>query len=306
VKYEFPPFRPPSEAGSYLLRVVRGCNWNKCAFCGMYKGMRFHQRPKREILSDIDRISKIFGYSTTAFLADSNPLIHRDITEIISYLIKSYPWIERITAYARIKTIAAMPKTKLKELHESGLTRIHMGLESGDEEVLKLVNKGISPEDAIKACKKASRYFEVSYYVITGLAGVRKSVDHAKNTAKVLNFAKPNFVRVRNLIILDGTPIKNMVGREIVPLNAKQQLLELRTLIENINFKTYFTCDHVSNYVFSEHGPIFHGVSGYLPEYKDEMVCQIDDALRTIETLESSGCRIFTGNDMYKLGIISL
>ncbi len=306
MRYDFPPFRPPSEARSYLIRVVRGCNWNRCAFCGMYKGIRFQQRRMEDILRDIDRIREVFPPSKSAFLGDSNPLIHRDIVEIVRYLKRQYPELERVTAYARIKTIAAMPEERLKALRDVGLTRLHMGLESGSEEVLRLVNKGITPEDAIKACRKATKYFEVTYYVITGLGGAERSEEHAKGTAEVVNAARPTFVRVRNLTLIPGTPIEKMVGRELTPLNARQQLEELRMLVENIHVRTYFTCDHVSNYLFTRSGPIFFGVSGYLPDERESMLKAIGTAIETVEALEKSGERVLTSNDMYRLGLITL
>ncbi len=304
--FDFPPFRPPSEAGSYLIRVVRGCNWNRCAFCAMYKDVNFCQRKKSEILRDIDNLRHYFPPSTTAFLGDSNPLIHRDIAEIVRYLKTKHPELERITAYARIKTIAAMPKTKLAELSEAGLSRLHMGLESGDADVLNLINKGITPEDAVKACRKATKYFEVTFYVITGLGGAERSESHARNTARVINAAKPTFVRVRNLTVIEGTPIEKMVGREITLLDARRQLEELRLLIEGIEVETYFTCDHVSNYLFTRSAPIFYGVQGRLPEDKDSMLEQIEDTIKTVEVLEKSGEKVLTSNDMYRLGLITL
>lgn len=164
--YDFPPFRPPSEAGSYLIRVVRGCNWNRCTFCAMYKGMKFELRKKEDVLRDIDRLTEYFPHSRTTFIGDSNPLIHPDIVEIVRYLKKRRPEVERITAYARIKTISKMPEDRLRCLKSAGLTRLHMGLESGDEEVLQLVKKGINPEDAVEAGRRATRYFEVTYYVM--------------------------------------------------------------------------------------------------------------------------------------------
>ncbi len=304
--YDFPPYRPPSEATSYLIRVVRGCNWNRCAFCGMYKEIKFQQRPKDEILKDIDNIPKFFPKSKSAFIGDSNPLIHRDIVEIVDYLKRRYPELERITAYARIKTIANMPEERLKALRDAGLTRLHMGLESGDDEVLRIVNKGITSKDAVKACLKARKYFEITYYVITGLGGVERSNQHAENTAKVINEAKPTFVRVRNLTVIPGTPMEKLIGKVITPLNALQQLKELRSLIENIKVKTYFTCDHVSNYLFTRNGVIFFGVHGYLPDEKDYMLEQIDYTIDTVKALEKCGEKVMTSNDMYKLGVITL
>ncbi|WP_290624003.1 MULTISPECIES: B12-binding domain-containing radical SAM protein [unclassified Archaeoglobus] len=304
--YDFPPFRPPSEAGSYLIRAVRGCNWNKCAFCAMYKGMRFEIRKKEDVMRDIDNIPKHFPPSKTAFIGDSNPLIHPDILEIVKYLREKRREVERVTAYARIKTIAKMPEKRLEALSEAGLTRLHMGLESGDREVLELVNKGIKPEDAVEAGRKATKYFEVTYYVMTGLGGRERSERHARNTAEVINKAKPTFVRVRNFTVIEGTPIEEMIGKEITLLNAREQLEELRMLIEGIEIKTYFTCDHVSNYLFTRGGPIFFGVHGMLPDEKENMLEQIDDTIRTVEVLEKSGERVLTSNDMYKLGLIGL
>ncbi|MET1124254.1 MAG: radical SAM protein [Archaeoglobaceae archaeon] len=302
--YDFPPFRPPSEASSYLIRVVRGCNWNRCAFCAMYKGCRFEQRRKEEILRDIDSIPKYFPRSRSAFLGDSNPLIHRDAVEIIEYLKKRYPEIERVTAYARIKTIANMSRERLAALRDAGLTRLHMGLESGSKDVLELVNKGITPEDAVRAGRKA-KMFETTYYVMTGLGGVERSEEHARETARVINEAKPTFVRVRNLTVIPGTPIEKLVGREITLLNARQQLEELRRLIERIKVRTYLTCDHVSNYLFAPK-PVFLGVHGWLPDDREEMLRQIEDTIEVVEALEKSGRRVLTSNDMRKLGVLTL
>ncbi|MEM0022431.1 MAG: radical SAM protein [Archaeoglobaceae archaeon] len=298
---EFPPFRPPSEAFSYLIRVVRGCNWNRCAFCSMYKSVKFEQRPKEEILRDIDEIPKVFPRSKSAFLGDSNPLIHKDIVEIVRYLKTKRPEVERITAYARIKTIANMPEEKLRELKSAGLTRLHMGLESGDDEVLKRVSKGITAKDAIEAGKKAGKFFETTYYVITGLGGVERSKEHVEKTAKVINEVKPTFVRVRNLTIT------NPEMRGILePLNAEQQLEELRNLVLGIKVDTYFTCDHVSNYIFTDRGVVFTGVHGRLPEEREEMLRLIEDTLETIKALRKGGVKILTSDDMFRLGLTTL
>ncbi len=211
--FDFPPYRPPSEAKSYLIRVVRGCYWNRCAFCGMYKDVRFCLRDKKEVMRDIDNLPKFFPPSKTAFIGDSDPLVHKDIVEIVRYLNEKYD-LERITSYTRIKTICRMSEERLSELREAGLKRIHVGLESGDPEVLELVRKGTTPDEAIKAGKKARKFFEVTFYVITGLGGVERSDSHAKNTARVINLAKPTFVRFRNLTLVPNAPISKVVGNQ--------------------------------------------------------------------------------------------
>lgn len=304
--YDFPPFRPPSEAGSYLIRAVRGCNWNRCGFCAMYKGMKFELRKKEDVLRDIDSIPRYFPPSRTAFIGDSNPLIHPDIAEIIRYLREKRKEVERVTAYARIKTIAKMPESRLEELKEAGLTRLHMGLESGDREVLELVQKGITPEDAITAGKKARKYFELTYYVMPGLGGRERSEQHAVNTARVINKAQPTFVRLRTLTVIEGTPIEKLVGKEITLLGPVEQLEEVRRLVEEIKVETLLLSDHVSNYLFTRSGPIFFGVSGKLPDEKEQMLEQVDDAIKTVKLLEESGERVFNSNDMYRMGLIGL
>ncbi|MDI9646086.1 MAG: radical SAM protein [Archaeoglobales archaeon] len=303
--YDFPPFRPPSEASSYLVRIVRGCNWNKCSFCGMYKSTKFYQRKKEEIIEDINKIKLFFPPSRTAFIGDSNPIIHRDIVEIIRYLKERYPEIERITAYARIKTVANMNDEKLSEIKNAGLKRLHMGLESGCNEVLEDVNKGITAEDAIIAGKKARKFFEFTYYIITGLGGKEKSEMHAKETAEVINKAKPTFVRVRNLTIVENTLMEKTFDRTAL-LNAEQQLLELKTIVEGIKVETEFLCDHVSNYLFTKDGPIFFGVNGKLPNDKKKILEELEDALNLVRILEKSGEKVLTSNDMRKLGYINL
>lgn len=138
------------------------------------------------------------------------------------------------------------------------------------------------------------------------MGGKERSEKHATNTANVINKARPTFVRVRNLTVIDGTPIEKMIGKGITLLNAKEQLEELMMLIEGIKIRTYFTCDHISNYLFTKSGTIFFGVHGKLPEEKKIMLEQIEDTVRTVEVLEKSGERVFTSNDMYKMGLIGL
>ncbi len=305
IMYDFPPFRPPSEASSYLIRVIRGCNWNRCKFCRMYKSIKFQLRSKEEIMRDIDEMHKFFPPSNTAFLGDSDPLIHPDICEIIAYLKKKYPEIKRITAYARAKSIAEMPEDKLEMLKDVGLTRIHMGLESGNNEILELVKKGVTDKELIKAGKKVVKFFELTYYVMVGLGGIEKSIEHVRDTAKVINSVKPTFVRIRTLTIFPNTPMAHLKDK-ITPLNAYQQLDELQMLIEKINVPTYFTCDHVFNYLFTKDGIIFTGVDGFIPDEKDRMLSELESARKMIKSLERTGIQVFTCNQMYNMGLISL
>ena len=305
--YDFPEIRPPSEAGSYLLRVTRGCAWRKCVFCWRYEGVKFKVKSVEEIKEDILKMKDVFGYSTSAFIGDADPLVHKHLDEILRFLKANYPHVTRITAYARAKTVAKMKEEKLEKLKKAGLTRLHIGLESGDDEILEMMRKGATSEDMINAGLKAKKFFEVSFYVIVGLGGVEKSEQHVKNTARVINRVKPDFVRIRTLTIGYNDEIVEMVRKGILkPLTPIQQLEELEKLIKAINVETHLTCDHISNYLVLDGGSwfnrvIFRGVEGNLPESKSRMLKEIQT---TKEFVKNSSVRILNCNDLIKLGVI--
>ncbi len=310
MQYDFPEIRPPSEAGSYLLRVTRGCAWKKCVFCWRYRDTKFEIRNVDEIKKDILRMGEIFGYTTSAFIGDADPLVHKHLDEIIRFLKQNYPHVSRVTAYARAKTIAKMKEERLKRLKESGLTRLHIGLESGDDEILKLMKKGATSEDMIKAGLKTKKFFELSFYVIVGLGGIERSKQHVINTSKVINEVAPDFVRVRTLTIGYNNEIVDMVEEGVLtPLTPIQQLEELERLVKSIEVKTYFTCDHISNYLVLDGADwfnriIFKGVEGILPNERERMIKEIRKAKEIVKNLKNKGVRILNCNDLIKLGVI--
>src|SRR4030043_2191770 len=142
--YDFPPYRPPSEAYSLLLRVTRGCPWNKCLFCSMYKDIPFERRPIGEIKEDIEQAARLYGEAArSAFIGDSNSLVVKTefLCEVLRFLYASFPHLDRVTSYARAKTIAKKDLDELKQLRKAGLVRLHVGLETGDAETLRVINK---------------------------------------------------------------------------------------------------------------------------------------------------------------------
>ena len=158
--YDFPPFRPPSEAGSLLLRVTRGCPWNRCTFCSMYKTMKFEIRDLEEILADIEMAKELYGEKVqTVFIGDSNSLVVKTemLVQILNTLYSSFPHIERVTSYSRAKTLAKKPIEDLERIYQAGLNRLHVGLETGDRDLLKEIEKGGTPEEMIEAGKKAKK-----------------------------------------------------------------------------------------------------------------------------------------------------
>jgi radical SAM superfamily enzyme YgiQ (UPF0313 family) len=252
--YDFPPYRPPSEAYSLLLRVTRGCPWNRCLFCSMYKDIPFERRPLEEIKEDIEQAAQLYGESTrTAFIGDSNSLVAKTdlLCEVLRTLYASFPHLERVTSYARAKTIAKKDLDDLKELRKAGLVRLHVGLESGDAETLEFIQKGANPEEQIAAGRKAKEAgFELSLYILLGISGRHRWQGHADATARVLNEIDPHFIRLRNLVPQPGSPLYEMKQRGEFAVSPPDLILEEeRRIIEGLKVTSEFLSDHISNYL---------------------------------------------------------
>ena len=273
--YDFPPFRPPSEANSLLLRVTRGCPWNRCTFCSMYKDMKFEIREIKEVLGDIESARDLYGDRIhTVFIGDSNSLVTKTemLVKILNSLISSFPHIERVTSYARAKTIAKKPLEDLIKIRQAGLTRLHVGLETGDRDLLKEMEKGATPEEMIAAGKKAKEAgFEYSLYVLLGIGGEEKWEQHARGTAEVLNQVDPHFIRVRTFIPQPNSPLYEAMARgDFTSPSPETILKETKLLLERLNVTSQFLSDHISNLL---------PLHGKLPEDKEKMIQMIEEAL---------------------------
>ncbi len=249
--------RPPSEAKSLLVRVVRGCNWNHCNFCGIYDlfDTPYSERAKEEIIKDIDALSLRYGdIFKTAFLGDANPLdLETDLlVDVLKHLRMKFPNLERVTAYARASSISRKSQEELNAIRVSGLDRVHVGLESGSNKVLKFQMKGTSHKQLIEAGKKAmAAGMELSYYFLLGLGGQDLRQEHVSETMKVFNEVKPHFIRVRRLFI---HPLSRLSGKlasgEFKEQTPEGTVIELRDLIAGLDAEgTTFACDHANNYL---------------------------------------------------------
>lgn len=281
--YDFPPFRPPSEANSLLLRVTRGCPWNRCSFCSMYKGMKFEIRDLEEILGDIEMARDLYGDRIgTVFIGDSNSLVAKTerLVKVLNALFSSFPNIQRVTSYARAKTIAKKPLENLIKIYQAGLTRLHVGLETGDRELLKEIEKGATPEEMIEAGRKAKEAgFEYSLYVLLGIGGEEKWEQHARGTAEVLNHIDPHFIRVRTFIPQPNSPLyEAMVKGSFQPASPETILKETKLLLERLQVTSQFLSDHISNLL---------PLHGKLPEDKEKMIQIIEEALKGLRENDS-------------------
>jgi radical SAM superfamily enzyme YgiQ (UPF0313 family) len=283
--YDFPPFRPPSEANSFLLRVTRGCPWNRCTFCSMYKGMKFEIRDLEEILGDIELAKDLYGDRIgTIFIGDSNSLVAKAemLVKVLNALFSSFPHIERVTSYARAKTIAKKPLEDLKKIYQAGLTRLHVGLETGDRDLLKEIEKGATPEEMIEAGRKAKEAgFEYSLYVLLGIGGEDKWEQHARGTSEVLNQVDPHFIRVRTFIPQPNSPLYDaMMKGDFQSASPETILKETKLLLEGLHVTSQFLSDHISNLL---------PLHGRLPEDKEKMIQIIEEALKGLR--ENDGLR---------------
>jgi radical SAM superfamily enzyme YgiQ (UPF0313 family) len=292
VPYELPPIRPPSEAYSLLIRVMRGCPWNYCTFCAAYKGYPRKDiiRPVAEVKGDIDELRVAVdnlhgqgyeGEPRTAFLADSNAIVVKTegLIEIVRYLYGVFPSLERVTSYGRAKTVLSKKLAELRRLREAGLTRLHLGLESGDDEVLRRVRKGATAQEMIDGGKKAKEAgFELSEYVMPGLGGKGASRQHVQGTARVLNAIDPHYIRLRSLVLTPGTPLwDEYVAGEFEPLLRYDFVAEIGALIEGLDVTSRVCFDYFAN------PPIFRqDWEGYkFPEEKAAVLDVVDRALKS-------------------------
>lgn len=280
MRYEGMVYRPPSEAGSLIIQATVGCPHNKCTFCAMYKGSKFKIRSVQEIKEDLDMARDYYGSGLQSiFFADGNTIIMKtkDLVEIFTYTMELFPHLERITLYGSARFILLKTAADLALLQQAGLKRIHSGLESGDDEVLTLLNKGVTAAGAIEAGRRVVEAgIELSEYYIVGAGGEKLSRQHALNSAKTLSAINPHFIRLRTMMPIRRAPLYEMYKEgSFTLLRPHQALKETRLLIENLaGVDSWLYSDHVSNY---------WPVNGKLPQERERMLAAIDEALRLPE-----------------------
>lgn len=275
MRYEEPVFRPPCEAGSLIIQATIGCPHNKCTFCGMYKAKKYRVRPLDEIREDIEMARVVFSSPQSVFLADGNTIAMRtgDLVQVLNYVTEAFPDVERISCYGGARFLRGRKVEDLARLREHGLKIIYMGLESGDDEVLERVCKGATAEDYIRAAEKVRRAgIELSTYVLAGLGGRERMREHAINSALTLNRMKPDYIRIRTLVLMPGFPMYEQLDTgEFEECTGREIAEETRLLLEHLDVEdAQFLSDHISNYL-----PLY----GRLPDDRETMIAQIDEVL---------------------------
>jgi len=274
--YEGTIIRPPSEAFSILLQVTLGCSHNKCTFCGTYKDKRFTIKDDKTILSDILFASRYMRNQNRVFLMDGDALIipQKRLMWMLDKIKEHLPWVRRVGAYANAKSIRMKSLEELIELRENGLGILYLGVETGDDQTLKAINKGTSAKNLINMGRKVKEAgIKLSVTVLLGIAGVERSLEHAKRTGELLSEMDPDYVGALTLMLIPGTPLYKdyQEGRFCMP-DERGLLIELREMIRHTNLtRGLFFSNHASNYL---------PIKARLPEGKQQAIDTIDSALK--------------------------
>jgi hypothetical protein len=209
----------------------------------------------------------------SVFIQDADSLVMKtdDLVRVISRIRETFPQVSRITTYCRSKTALRKPPEDLHRLHDAGLTRVHVGLESGCDVVLRLVNKGVTAAEQAEGCRKLKEAgLSLCTYVMPGLGGGRWSLEHARDTAALINRINPEFVRVRTLHVVEGCGLRGMLEKgEFQPLGDEEIVGEIRSFIQQLHgIETKIVSDHILN--------LLEEVEGKLPEDKKRMLAVMD------------------------------
>ena len=275
MRYEGPIYRPPSEADSLLIQATVGCPHNRCTFCMVYKnGPRFRVRDPAEIMEDILAARDVYGKNVRAlFFPAGNTIAMKtdELCKILQFSKKIFPQLERITVYGSSQYIHKKGLEGLRRLAAAGLSRIHVGLESGDDVILKRIKKGTNRQEQIEAGKWVmDAGMQLSLYVILGIGGIERTTQHAIETAAVLNLIEPDFIRFRTFVPKLNTPLLQDVKKGFFKMLGPHDVLqETALIIENLQASSYLTSDHYTNYV---------NLEGRLPDQKADMLEKIKDA----------------------------
>lgn len=272
--YEGRLFRPPSEGNSLIIQATIGCSHNKCRFCTMYKEKHFRIKTADEIIKELDSIKLYYKNYKRLFLADGDAMSMKtsELLKILKYIREEMPSINRVGIYSHGNNLLNKSIEELRELKDNGLGIIYLGLESGSEEVLYLMDKGIGVLETIKACKIAKEAgLKISLMVISGLGGKRFMYEHAVKSAWAVNEIKPNYLSLLTLMVDSEAKISEDINNgEFELLTPEEVLEEARLFIEETKLdKTIFRSNHASNYLALE---------GVLGRDKNKLLREIDAA----------------------------
>ena len=285
--------RPPSEHASYYLPLTAGCSNNTCTFCG-YCLTNLSIRDLQEVRQEIDAMTLYINHHVRVpsqadivyailrrwdgrrvFLQDADALVYpyARLVELLQYLNEKFPHLERIASYATPQDILRRSMDELKAVKDLKLGILYMGVESGDDDVLKRICKGVGHEQMVEAAKKVKESgILLSVTVILGLGGIKGSQKHAMETSRILTEMDPDYAGALTLTLIPGIPLYEEWERgDFELISPFESLRELKIIVENSDFSNcFFSSMHASNY---------YAIRGSMPADKEKVLRQLDAIL---------------------------
>jgi len=268
--------RPPNEQHSAIVRAVYGCSWNKCKFCGIYDalGVEAADRPVSDVVEDIHRARETWGADAeSVFIGDADPMRMPpdDFVTVLKAVREAFPEAERVTCYARLAT-AWVRRAHLPRFFDAGLTRVHAGLETGSEKLLRFHRKGVSARRAVQSSHAIQNAgLELSLYVLLGVGGLLHEDEHVVQTANVLNAARPDFVRFRRLWVHDDCRLRPDIDAGTFQEQTPEGTVrESRGIVEGIGFACQLEALHHN---------VHCRFAGPMPQKQDDILKRIDKFL---------------------------
>ena len=265
------------------MQVTYGCSNNTCDFCGTYLDKPFGVRPFDEVVDDVIGLpSSVRGRVRRVFLADGDALAlsSRKLHDILDLLHRALPDLERVSGYANARNLLAKSVEELAGLRQNGLDLLYLGLESGDDQTLADIHKGMTVAEQIEGCRRASEAgIELSVTAILGLSGSARSREHGKATGEALSVIDPAYVGILTLMLTPGTAMERKVasGHVVLP-DSIGMLRELRQIVANLDVTDcLFRSNHASNYL---------PVGGRLPGDKAGILAALDKVLEAPESVQ--------------------
>ena len=275
IKYDEPVFRPPAEARSAIIQATLGCSWNKCAFCEMYTSKKFRARSIEELIPEIETLSKVYKGVKKIFLADGDAFVlsANKLIPILNEINSQFGKLQRVSSYALPKDILGKSDNELKELRSLGLKLLYIGIETGDDGLLKLINKGETFNSTVDGILKAHEAgIDTSIMILNGLGGKEYADQHALKSAEIINKINPKFLSTLTLSLPYGLDhFQNRFNGNYQQQTIVELFEELKIFIENLNVEnTIYRSNHVSNNL---------PLQGTLSKDKDQLVESLQYAI---------------------------
>ncbi|MFT7517031.1 MAG: radical SAM superfamily enzyme YgiQ (UPF0313 family) [Myxococcota bacterium] len=275
LNYQGAVFRPPSEANSLILQATLGCSWNRCTFCAMYREKKFRVRKLDDLKQEIDIVASNDIAPHKIFLADGDALMAKAsfLGELCDYLNQTWPHLKRISCYASPQALATRKVSEMQMLRDKGLSQYYLGIESGNDQVLSDLDKGVDGDEMIRVALRAHEAnVKLSTMILLGAGGHALSQQHALDSARVVNAINPRFVSTLVMTPTENTPLFEADQRgEVDHLSPLELAAELREFIAALDVQgTIFRSNHASNYLT---------LAGTLPKDQDQLLKILNQVL---------------------------